>query len=118
MKENEIEELRGKVADCKIKKRRADILLRGLSSEKQKWIVCTRMLSGKYLTVSGDVLLSAAFISLLPGFTHKFRNKLLKKWSIFLNEHGLAVSDNFNFNDLFGDSMEIRQWQINGLPSD
>jgi len=27
------------------------------------------MLAGKYLTVTGDVLLSSAFISLLSGFT-------------------------------------------------
>lgn len=74
------------------------------------------MLSGKYLTVNGDVLLSSAYISLLSGFTNKYRNKLIKKWRRTLDETGLPVSDNFSFNDLFGDSMRIRDWAIHGLP--
>ena len=38
-----LEDLQAEIQDCSIRKKRADILLRGLSSEKQKWIVCTRM---------------------------------------------------------------------------
>jgi hypothetical protein len=44
-------------------------LLKGLSAEKQKWIVCTRMLAAKYTTVTGDVLLSAGYITLIGGFS-------------------------------------------------
>ncbi|CDW77756.1 dynein heavy chain axonemal [Stylonychia lemnae] len=117
-KDQIIEDLKIQIQDCKIKKKRADVLLRGLSSEKQKWIVCTRMLAGKYLTVTGDVLLSSAFISLLSGYTQKYRNKLIKKWKKLLQEQGLPVSESFNFNDLFGDPMKIRDWQMNGLPQD
>jgi dynein heavy chain len=67
--DKEIEVIRSEIHDCKLRMKRADILLRGLSSEKQKWIVCTRMLAGKYMTVNGDVLLSASYVSLLGGFT-------------------------------------------------
>jgi hypothetical protein len=35
------------------------------------------MLSSKYNTVTGDVLLSAGYITLLGGFDQKFRNKVI-----------------------------------------
>jgi dynein heavy chain len=43
-----VEELKLQIQDQMVRKRRADALLRGLSSEKQKWIVCSRMLDAKY----------------------------------------------------------------------
>ena len=76
-KDDIIEELRAEIEDCSVRKKRADTLLKGLSSEKQKWIVCTRMLSSKYNTVTGDVLLSAGYITLLGGFDQRFRNKVI-----------------------------------------
>jgi hypothetical protein len=50
-KDEIIEELRAEIQDCSIRKKRADILLKGLSAEKQKWIVCTRMLASKYTSL-------------------------------------------------------------------
>lgn len=44
-KKEEVTYLRQEIEDCKQRKKRADSLLRGLISEKQKWIVYTRMLS-------------------------------------------------------------------------
>jgi len=104
------EELKAEISDCNIRKKRADILLKGLSAEKQKWIVCTRMLSSKYTTVTGDVLLSAGYITLICGFNQRFRNKLIQRWTKLLIEEGFACSKIFNFTELFGDSYKIRQW--------
>ena len=87
-KDEIIEELRAEIQDCSIRKKRADILLKGLSAEKQKWIVCTRMLASKYTTVTGDVLLSAGYITLIGGFSQRFRNRLLQKWAKALTEEG------------------------------
>ena len=68
-KDQTIDELKKKIHECTIKKKRADSLLKGLSQEKQKWIVCMRVLNQKYGTVLGDVLLSAGYISMLGGLT-------------------------------------------------
>ncbi len=76
------------------------------------------MISSRDQTVAGDVLLSAAYISLLGGFTFTYRNKLIKKWKGILSDHGLPVSEDFNFNEVFGDNIKIRDWQYNGLASD
>lgn len=67
-KDGIIAELRDEINDCSIRKKRADLLLRGLSAEKQKWVVCIRMLAQKYHSVAGDVLLTSGFITLLGGF--------------------------------------------------
>lgn len=117
-KDDIIEELRAEIQDCSIRKKRADILLKGLSAEKQKWIVCTRMLSSKYTTVTGDVLLSAGYITLIGGFDQRFRNKVIQKWAKTLTDEGFQCSKEFIFTELFGDSYKMRQWHANLLPHD
>jgi dynein heavy chain len=52
-----------------VKKERAGRLLNGLGGEKQKWLVCSRMIDKRFLTIQGDVLLGAAFITYLSAFT-------------------------------------------------
>lgn len=78
--EKRVDVLREELKDCRERKRRADILLKSLASEKQKWMVCLRMLSGKFQNVTGDVILGAAYITFLPGFTKKYRNRLVHQW--------------------------------------
>lgn len=42
----------------------------------------------------------------------------MKKWSKHLSETYLKVGDNFDFNEILGDNLKIRDWQFNGLPTD
>lgn len=119
--EGSVDVLRDELRDCRERKRRADILMRSLASEKQKWMVCTRMLSGKYKNVAGDVILAGAYITFLSGFTKKYRHRLLLKWTELLVSAGFHVStsDSFSLVDLFGDSQKVRAWtQDHGLPND
>lgn len=110
--------LRTEIQECTVRKKRADQLLRGLGAEKQKWIVCTRMLAAKYTTVTGDVLLSAGYIALLGGFTQRFRALAIQRWTSTLTEAGFQCSKEFVFTELFGDSYQIRKWHLDGLPQD
>jgi dynein heavy chain len=117
-KQKAIDELKEQIDGTITHKRRAETLLKGLSAEKQKWVVCTRMLSGKYDTVQGDVLIAAAFITMGGAFTQKYRLKLVSKWQESLNQVGLACNDTFNFQELYGDNGKIREWHANSLPPD
>lgn len=110
--------MKAEIEALSLRKRRADTLLKGLSAEKQKWVVCTRMLSSKYATVTGDVLLSAGYISMITGFDQKHRTKLIARWSRTLTDGGFTVSKQYELTELFGDSYEIRRWHDCGLPSD
>jgi dynein heavy chain len=76
------------------------------------------MLSSKYTTVTGDVLLSAGYITLIGGFNQRYRNKLIQRWAKTLTEEGFQCSKEFVFTELFGDSYKIRKWHLNQLPSD
>ena len=73
IKEQEIRLLQRQIDECSLKKERATKLLNGLGGEKQKWLVCNRMIAKKFLTIQGDVLLGAAFITYLSAFTQKYR---------------------------------------------
>ena len=87
--------MKEEIQDAILRKRRADELLKGLSSEKQKWIVCTRMLSSKYETVGGDVVLAAAYITFAGAFTQSYRAKLVQKWQYALQSQDLPYNNEF-----------------------
>lgn len=76
------------------------------------------MLSNKYSTVTGDVLISAGFISLLGGFNQNYRTKIIRRWQKILAEEGFPCSKEFIFSELFGDAFKIRKWHLNLLPED
>lgn len=80
------------------------------------------MLSGKYDNVAGDVLLSAGFMTFLPGFSKEYRGKTLKAWHSLLTTAGIKCTDptlSFNLLELFGDSALSRTWTAEyGLPSE
>jgi dynein heavy chain len=101
-----------------VKKERAAKLLNGLGGERQKWLVCNRMIDKRFVTIQGDVLLGAAFITYLSGFTQKFREMSVENWGSIIKLHGIAISDDFSFNKTFGDQIKIKEWMFNGLPGD
>jgi len=76
------------------------------------------MLSAKYSTVTGDVLLSAGYITLIGGFNQRYRSRMLQKWTKSLTDEGFQCSKEFIFTELFGDSYQIRKWHVNELPLD
>jgi dynein heavy chain len=61
--------LQRQIDECSLKKERATKLLNGLGGEKQKWLVCNRMIAKKFLTIQGDIILGTAFIVYLSSFT-------------------------------------------------
>lgn len=76
------------------------------------------MIARKFLTIQGDVLLGAALISFLSGFTQKFREEMIERWEILIKNFGIRITDDYNFIKIFGDQIMIKEWNFNGLPSD
>jgi len=101
-----------------VKQERANKLLAGLGGEKQKWLVCNRMIAKKFITIQGDVLMGAAFMTYLSSFTQKFRDESVAKWERMIRLLSIRVSEDFSFNKIFGDPLKIKEWQLNLLPSD
>ena len=55
------------------------------------------MLTSKYDTVSGDVVLAAAYITLGSAFTQKYRLKLVLKWQKCIESALLECNIHYKF---------------------
>jgi len=89
--QKEVEILQREIDECSVKKDRAGKLLNGLGGEKQKWLVCNRMIDKRFVTIQGDVLMGAAFITYLSPFTQKFRERTVERWSDMISVSGIAI---------------------------
>ena len=65
-----------------------------------------------------DVFLSSAAISYNGPFTGAFRKNLLDYWITLINAKDLPLSKDFQIKNTLGDPLIIRDWIIDGLPSD
>ena len=104
----------------KIKLERAGRLTSLLSDEKERWKNAVENLKNEKLTLVGDVFMSSAFVSYLGPLTSNYRKSLINSWKNELakNNNSLIIRDNFNFLDIMGDPLVIKEWCFNGLPSD
>ena len=62
--------------------------------------------------------MAAGMINYLSALTQKFREKLYNKWVKDIEEIGIPITPNLNFNALFSDPILIKKWIDNGLPND
>ena len=67
----------------------------------------------------GDVLISSAFLSYMGPFLFSYRQEIIKKlWIVEVRKIGIPVSANFDLNEFLVNPTRIRDWNIQGLPSD
>lgn len=57
-------------------------------------------------------------IAYLGAFTPTYRNDISKLWAEKTKESNIPGSEKFSLPNVLGDPVTIRQWQIQGLPSD
>ena len=66
----------------------------------------------------GNTVLAAGYLAYVGCFTQDYRMRLLKQWTKFLKEKGVLYSGDWTLQKILGDSLRIRQWNIEGLPAD
>uniref|UniRef100_UPI00358FFBD0 dynein axonemal heavy chain 3 n=1 Tax=Myxine glutinosa TaxID=7769 RepID=UPI00358FFBD0 len=103
---------------CSCKLERAEKLIGGLGGEKDRWTEAARLLDITYANLTGDVLLAAGTVAYLGAFTTDYRRECLDDWHRLCKRCLLPCSDTFSLSRTLGDPVEIRAWQIAGLPSD
>ncbi|XP_022235913.1 dynein heavy chain 3, axonemal-like, partial [Limulus polyphemus] len=103
---------------CSKKLERAERLIGGLGGEKERWSEVAIALSERYSNIVGDVLLSAGMIAYLGAFTVDYRQECIANWHTLCRANMIACSDSFSLICTLGDPVEIRSWQIAGLPVD
>lgn len=103
---------------CSEKLDRAGKLIGGLGGEKTRWTENAANLGKQMHALCGDMLISAAVIAYLGPFTVPYRNDALQSWVTSVKTAGIPSSDVYNFTSTLGDPIQIRHWQISGLPKD
>lgn len=66
----------------------------------------------------GDILLSSGIIAYLGPFTMDFRNKQIKQWLQDIVSNDLVCATNYQLSTVLGNPVDIRAWNIAGLPTD
>ena len=110
--------LEDKYEDCNAKLERAEKLMSGLGGEQVRWTEISEALGPKYNNLLGDCLLSSGVIAYLGPFTIPYRREAVAIWQETCVEKRLPMSTVFNFQEVVGDAVKIRQWNIQGLPTD
>jgi len=57
-------------------------------------------------------------VAYLGAFNVVFRNEVIEDWQQSCRNNGIQCSDDFTLANTLGEPVQIRQWQIAGLPKD
>uniref|UniRef100_A0A670JQ67 Dynein axonemal heavy chain 11 n=1 Tax=Podarcis muralis TaxID=64176 RepID=A0A670JQ67_PODMU len=101
----------------------ANRLVKGLESENVRWTQSIKTFEAQEITVCGDVLLTAAFVSYIGSFTKPYRQELMERmWLPFLKSQEVSiripVSEDLDVIAMLTDDATIAAWNNEGLPSD
>lgn len=103
---------------CTLKLDRANKLIGGLGGESVRWKQSVEDLTIKYKKITGDILVSAGAIAYLGAFTANYREKLCSMWRDRLVELKIEHTEGCDVIKTLADPVQIRAWNIAGLPTD
>ncbi|XP_068196033.1 dynein axonemal heavy chain 11 [Antennarius striatus] len=99
----------------------ANRLVKGLESENVRWAHSVAQYHEQEETLSGDVLLTSAFISYAGSFSKKYRKELLDNlWMPFLRNQKtlIPMTGGLDPVSMLTDDAMVAQWHNEGLPGD
>ncbi|RLU20605.1 hypothetical protein DMN91_007218 [Ooceraea biroi] len=96
----------------------ADKLITGLSSENERWQKELADLHDDMEKITGNCLLSAAFLAYSGPFSYEFRNEMYNDWQQSIQEKKLPLTKLFKFETQLSNDVEISKWNSEGLPPD
>lgn len=97
----------------------ANRLVNGLADENVRWNLNVGTLSNERVTMIGDALLSAAFVSYIAPFSYTFRDHLWKVvWLDDIIEKKIPYTEGVDPLGVLATPSEQAIWQGEGLPAD
>lgn len=120
---HEAEEQLKKVTDMKrnyqLRLERADKLVKGLAGENQRWNQNVKTLEQQKLTIIGDSLLAAQFVSYIGPFTANFRMRLWNEyWVPDMVQNQIPFTKDIQPLQILTSKVQVAQWKNQGLPED
>jgi dynein heavy chain len=113
-----INNLNDNIKGNEMKLERAVKLIDLTKEEGENWQETVAVLRVDAVKLIGDVFLGTASISYIGQFTGVYRDMILTEWIERLRHFNLPFSDNYKLTTALGDPVKIREWNMNGLPSD
>eukprot|EP00960_Hanusia_phi_P070417 767305-Hanusia_phi.AAC.13 len=110
--------LADQAALCEARLSRAGKLTSALGDEQVSWTEQSALLSIQLEALVGNVFLASAFVAYVGPFTGMYRNDITKTWIEKASELKIPVSTDFNLVGVLSKPVEVRSWNISGLPSD
>jgi dynein heavy chain len=106
------------VEQCEIRLESAQKLIGGLGGEETRWRATCLELNDAFDNLIGDALISAGSISYTGAFTTEYRDDLVDTWRQKLVEVNIAHTPGCNVTKTLAVPVEVRAWQLAGLPAD
>ena len=66
----------------------------------------------------GDILIASGVVAYLGAFTSSYRSEQVTDWMDGCVERSITCSPEFELSLVLGNPVEIRAWNIHGLPTD
>ncbi|PVD19154.1 hypothetical protein C0Q70_21718 [Pomacea canaliculata] len=118
-KQAQKEELKRRAEHTELMLDRASKLVSGLAGERIRWQETVKDLEEKIGYLPGDCLIAAAFLSYMGPFLSNYREDIVQKvWMAEVRKLSVPCAPNFNFCDFMAKPTVVRDWNIQGLPSD
>jgi dynein heavy chain len=111
-------QLEDKAEECGLKLQRAEKLIFLLGDEKVRWKESVERFNQLITNVVGDIVVAAGTIAYLGPFTEEYRAELCQTWREDLGKLGVPHTPASTLISTLSDPLEIRDWQIYGLPKD
>lgn len=70
------------------------------------------------MNITGDILICSGCVAYLTPFTDSYRRTLFSSWMEVIQEQGIPFTENCNPVSILGEPVQIRLWQLDGLPRD
>ena len=88
------------------------------AGEKDRWSQAAHDLGIRYTNLTGDVLISSGIVAYLGAFTSSYRHEEVEHWLEDVKKEGIPCSEEFSLIHTLGEAVQIRAWNIAGLPTD
>eukprot|EP00929_Paragymnodinium_shiwhaense_P077086 TRINITY_DN3967_c0_g4_i1.p1 TRINITY_DN3967_c0_g4~~TRINITY_DN3967_c0_g4_i1.p1 ORF type:complete len:2593 (+),score=910.05 TRINITY_DN3967_c0_g4_i1:931-7779(+) len=105
--------------EMKLKLERAEKLMTGLAGEKIRWEASLANFDEMIINLFGDCIISSAFMSYAGPFGSSYRTEMVsERWLQAVKDNKMPVTNGFSFSTFLAKPTEVREWNLDGLPSD
>ncbi|GIY61832.1 dynein heavy chain 2, axonemal, partial [Caerostris darwini] len=112
------EELARKARELALKLQRAESIIEGLSSEKERWEKKVQSLFEKRILDVGDSFLVSGYLTYLGPHDQSHRSFLRKQWKSKINDKVFPCTPKFDLARFFVEKEVLNEWRMDGLPND